>query len=271
MEHMRSTKHKHLESLFRKKAQDNGYDFGWGIAWRRGFLIGGISFLTIAVGILVVNSSLFLLSGILFLVALQLFMGDLALRFIYRMDSELILPYVDLLNSDRDLILDAGCGSGRTSIAIEKIMKNGRIVAVDKFDADYIEEGGKKLLERNLKTANIRDKVDIETQDITGLKFGDGKFDTAVSSYMFDHLGDKKLKGLREINRILKNGGKFLLIVAVPNYFTYMLFGVISRLSLISVKDWKQLFREANFKCVSEGDINGGHYFLLEKATQFQQ
>jgi len=97
MEHMRSTKHKHLESLFRKKAQDNGYDFGWGIAWRWGFFIGGILFLAMAVGILVVNRSLFLLSGILFLVALQLFMGDLALRFIYRMDSELVLPYVDLL------------------------------------------------------------------------------------------------------------------------------------------------------------------------------
>jgi SAM-dependent methyltransferase len=271
MEHMRGVKHKHLESLFGKKAQDNGYDFGWGIAWRWGFFIGGILFLAMAVGILVVNSSLFLLSGILFLVALQLFMGDLALRFIYRMDSELVLPYVDLLSSDRDLILDAGCGSGRTSIAIEKIMKNGRIVAVDKFDADYIEEGGKKLLERNLKTANIRDKVDIETQDITGLKFGDGKFDAAVSSYMFDHLGDKKLNGLREINRILKNGGKFLLIVAVPNYFTYMIFSVISRLSLISVKDWNQLFRGAEFKCIGEGDINGGHYFLLEKAAQFQQ
>jgi Methylase involved in ubiquinone/menaquinone biosynthesis len=254
-----------LKGLLGRKAKDNSYDFGWGMAWSWGFLIGGIVSLAIAFGLLMINSSLFLLSGILFLAALQLFMGDLALRFIYRMDSELVLPYVDLLTSDRDLVLDAGCGSGRTSIAIGKILKNGRIVAIDRFDADYIADGGNKLLERNLKIANIMDKVDIQTQDITGLKFEDGKFDASVSSYMLDHLGDKKLKGLREINRVLKKRGKFLFIVAVPNYFTYMLFSVISRLSLISVKDWKQLFREADFKCISEGDINGGHYFLLEK------
>lgn len=256
-----------MKGLFRRKTKDNAYDFGWGMAWRWGFLIGGILFLTTAIGVLVVNSSLFLLSCILFLAALQLFMGDLALRFIYRMDSELVLPYVDLISSDKDLVLDAGCGSGRTSIAIGKIMKNGRIVAIDRFDADYIEDGGRKLLERNLKIANVRDRVDIETQDITSLKFGDEKFDAVVSSYMFDHLGNEKLKGLREINRVLKKGGKFLLIVAVPNYFTYMLISFISHLSLISVTDWRQLFREAEFKYVGEGDINGGHYFLLKKAA----
>ncbi len=199
------------------------------------------------------------------MVSLQLFMGDMAVRFIYRMDSELVLPYVNLLSSDNDLIMDAGCGSGRTSIAVGKIMKNGRIVAVDRFDADYIEEGGKKLLERNLKIANIRDRVDIQAQDITGLTFGNGTFDAAVSSYMLDHLGDKKLKGLREINRVLKKDGKFLLIVAVPNYFTAMIFSFISRLSLISIKEWNRLFEESGFKCTSEGEVNGGHYFLLEK------
>ena len=267
MGHVRSAKHTHLKGLFRRKTRDNAYDFGWGMAWRWGFLIGSILCLVIAVGIFAVNSGLFLLSGMFFLIALQLFMGHLALRFIYRMDSELVLPYVNLLSSDRDLILDAGCGSGRTSIAVGKIMKNGKIIAVDRFDADYIEEGGKKLLERNLKIANIRDRVDIQTRDITDLKFEEGTFDAAVSSYMFDHLGDEKLKGLREINRVLKKGGKFLLIVVIPNYFTYMLFSVISRLSLISVREWKKLFREANFKCISEGDINGGHYFLLEKAA----
>ena len=141
---MRSAKHTHLKGLLGRKAKDNSYDFGWGMAWSWGFLIGGIVSLAIAVGLLMINSSLFLLSGILFLAALQLFMGDLALRFIYRMDSELVLPYVDLLTSDRDLVLDAGCGSGRTSIAIGKIMKNGRIVAIDRFDADYIADGGKK-------------------------------------------------------------------------------------------------------------------------------
>jgi SAM-dependent methyltransferase len=265
MKHMGGIKH--AGGLFRRKVDDGVYDFGWGIGWRWGFLVGGIIFLVIAVSLLVVNNNLFILSGILFLLALQFFMGDLAIRFIHKSDSELVLPYVDLLRSDRDLILDAGCGSGRTSIAVGKIMRNGRIVAVDKFDANYIDNGGKMLIERNLKIANIRDRADIRTQDIMDLTFEDGTFDAAVSSYVFDHMGNNKFKALTEVSRVLKKGGKFLLIVVVPNYFTYMLFSVISRLKLITVKEWMSLFREANLNCLGDGDINGGHFFLLEKTT----
>jgi hypothetical protein len=33
----------------------------------------------------------------------------------------------------------------------------------------------------------------------------------------------------------------------------------------LSVKDWNRLFEEAGFKCLSDGEINLGHFFLLEK------
>lgn len=267
MEHMKGARHSHMMDMLKRKAKDDVYDFGWGFTWSWGFLIGWILFLAMGIGILIVNSSLYILSAILFLIALQLFLGDIAIRYISRMSSELVLPYVDLLRSDKDVILDAGCGSGRTSIAVSKIMKGGKIVAVDLFDADYIADGGKKLLERNLKIAKISDRVELQAQDITSLKFSDGTFDAAVSSYMLDHLGDDKLKGLSEINRVLKKNGRMLLMVVVPNYFTLMIFSAISRLKLISVKDWGRLFKDSGFQCLESGDINGGHYFLLEKTA----
>lgn len=266
MGHMGGASHSHMKGMLKRKAKDDVYDFGWGFAWSWGFLLGWILFLAIGIGILVINHSLYILSAISFLIALQLFLGDIAIRYIARMSSELVLPYVDLLKSDKDVILDAGCGSGRTSIAVSKIMKGGRIVAVDRFDADYIADGGKKLLERNLEIAKISDRVDLQAQDITALKFADGTFDAAVSSYMLDHLGDDKLNGMTEINRVLKKDGRMLLMVIVPNYLTLMIFSAISRLKLISVKEWGRLFKESGFKCVDSGDINGGYYFLLEKA-----
>lgn len=170
MVHMRAgTKNTHkMAGVFGRRANNLEYDFGWGFASRWGFLICGISFLTISVGTLIISRSLYILSCLLFLVALQLFMGYLVVRHIHNMDSELILPYVDLLTSDNNLVLDAGCGTGRTSIAVSKILKNGKIIAVDKFDAPYIDDGGEKLLEKNLKVANVTDKVEIQTQDITG-------------------------------------------------------------------------------------------------------
>lgn len=260
--------HSHMAGMFKGKAKEGSYDFGWGSSWRWGFLIGSIVLALLAIGVLAINSMniiLLLVSIVLLLAALQLFLGDLAQRYVFKMDSELVLPYVDLLSSDSPVILDAGCGSGRTTIAAGKIMKNGRIVAIDRFDADYIEGGGKQLLEKNLKIAGIRDRVDIQGQDITGLNFGNETFDAAISSYMFDHLDDKKLKGLKEVSRVLKKNGRFLLIVAIPDMYTFMVFGFLSRLKLISSVEWKRLFGEAGLKCITEGTVNGGHYFLMEK------
>jgi SAM-dependent methyltransferase len=269
MDQMREgIKHTHkMRGLFRRKATDQDYDFGWGFAWRWGFLISGILLLALSIGTLITNKSLYILSGLLFLVALQLFMADIALRYIHKMDAELVIPYVNWLTSDDDLVLDVGCGSGRTSIGVSKILKNGKIIAVDKFDAPYIDDGGKKLLEKNLKVANVTDKVEIQTQDITALKFEKETFDAVVSSYVIDHLGKDKLKALKEINRVLKKNGRLLLMIMVPNYAAFMVLNIISILMLTSRKKWNQLFKEAKFKCIDDGDLNGGHYFLLEKAA----
>jgi len=269
MTHMRAgTKNAHkMAGVLRRRSNNLEYDFGWGFASRWGFFIGWISFLTMSVGTLIISRGLYILSFLLFLVALQLFMGDLVVRHIHKMDSELVLPYVDLLTSDNNLVLDAGCGAGRTSIAVSKILKNGRIIAVDTFDAPYIDDGGKKLLEKNLKVANVTNKVEIQTQDIKALTFEKETFDAAVSSYVIDHLGKGKLKALKEINRVLKKNRKLLLIIMVPNYAAIMVSNIISILVLTSRKKWDQLFKEANFTCIDNGDLNGGHYFLLEKAA----
>jgi len=172
-----------------------------------------------------------------------------------------------LANSDEDLVLDAGCGSGRTSIAVSKILKNGKIIAVDKFDAPYIGDGGKRLLEQNFKVANIRDKVEVQNHDITNLTFENEVFDAAVSTYVLDHMGNDQLKGLKEMNRVLKKNGKLLMMIMLPNFFTIIIFNIISALKLTSHEEWNQLIKEANFKCIDDGDINGGNYFLLEKTA----
>lgn len=263
--------HAHLAGHLKGKAKDDAYDFGWGFIWKWGFFIGWVIFLVAAVGVLIVSSSQYVLTalaGILLLVALMLFLVDIAIRYINKADSELVLPYVDLLKSDKDLILDAGCGHGRTTIATSKVMKNGRIVAIDRFDADYIENGGRKLLERNLKIAGITDRVDIQKHDVTDLKFEDGTFEAAVSSYMIDHLGENdKLNGLKEINRVLKKNGRFLLMVTTPNFFIRILRALtLWQFKPLPVGNWNRLFAETGFKTVTDGEINLGHYFLLEKA-----
>jgi SAM-dependent methyltransferase len=245
------------------------FNFGWGKTWTFGFLAGGVTFLVLSVAIDIFLPSLRLVALVPFLIALNLFAGDAILRFVNRMESELVLPFVDLFTSDHDLILDAGCGHGRTSIAVSKVARKGRIVALDRFDASYIENGGKTLLEANLKTANITERVQIVQGDVTNLKFDNDTFDTLVSSYMMDHLGEKKMPALQEFNRVLKPGGKFLLVVIVRNYATFAIASFLSLVAMGTKESWRELFRQTNFRLLEEGDINGGAYFLLEKPKTF--
>lgn len=244
--------------------------FGLTFEWMNGYRIMGIICLVIALFLFVQDQSRLLqfVSLPLFLLTINLFAGSYVLRMTEDSDY-LTLPFVDLFASNKDLLLDAGCGTGRTTIAAGKVIKNGKIVAVDKFDSKYWEGGGRMLLERNLSIAKISDKVQIEKGDVTRLHFENEKFDSAISAYMMDHLGlgKTKLLGLKEINRTLKKDGKFLLIVFVPGWMTFAVANFLS-LALTTKDEWKKLFPQAGFDLLEEGAINGSVYFLLKKFSK---
>lgn len=246
-----------------KNGDDGKLNFGWSYGWMNIYWVFCLLFLLASILVYLVDNQLIWLSFLLLIIAFQLFAGNIVLRISKKLEY-MTLPYVDLLSSGNDLILDAGCGSGRTTVELSKVMKNSRIVALDRFDSDYIKLGGRALLERNLATAGITDRVDIVKGDITALEFDDNHFDTAISSYMMDHLGNYKLPALKEVSRTLKPGGKFLLIVFVPNWLTFSVFNAFC-FSLTSRKGWRNLFKATDLKLKQEGAINGGIYFLLQK------
>jgi SAM-dependent methyltransferase len=240
-------------------------DFGWSLGAMNGYWMTGGVCVALAVLMFIQSPSApgQLLSLGLGLLALNLFAGSYVWRTSKDTDH-MTLPFVDLLASDHDLILDAGCGSGRTTLALSRIMKNGSIVALDLFTADYIQGGGQTLLERNLKVAGLTDRVQIVKGDITQLEFEDNHFDAAASAYMMDHLGEGKLPALKEVRRTLKPGGRFLLVVLEPNVYTFAVANLMC-LAMASRKVWKGLFRQAQLTLLQEGAINGGVYFLLKK------
>lgn len=253
-------------SLFEKhqmKKLEGKLYFGWSYGGLNLFPAIGIVLLSGAVFSYFLNPFQIWLPLIFLLISINLFLGNIVIRNSKKLDH-MTLPYVNLLRTDNDLILDAGCGSGRTTIALSKVMKNSRIVAFDRFDSDYIDNGGIDLIQKNIEITGLSDKVEIVKGDITEMKFINNYFDSAISTYMMDHLGKHKLEGLREIRRVLKPGGKFLLVVFVPNWATFSVFNILS-FSLSSRKKWRQLFVRAGFRLKEEGAINAGVYFLIEK------
>jgi SAM-dependent methyltransferase len=250
----------------RSTSDTNDFDFGWSWGWMNGLWLAALALGAGAVAVQVAAPAWWPAAFGLLLLAVGFFAGGLSLRSTRRLD-EAVLPLVRLLSGGCDLVLDAGCGAGRTTIALAKVVKQGRIVAVDRFDAGYIEDGGRALLDRNLRLARIVDQVRIEAGDIASLPFPDATFDSAASAHVIDHLGPHKQRGLDEIRRVLKPGGRFLMVIRVPGWTMFAMANVLS-FFLTSKRQWRDMARRAGFERRDEGAHNGCWFLLLERPAQ---
>ncbi len=239
------------------------YDFGWGPEWMNGLAVVALVAVATAVALQVAAPQWWPVSFIVLLMAAAAFAGNTIMRSFQSRDH-IVLPMVNLLQSDHDVVLDAGCGAGRTSVALSRILRDGRVVAVDRFDADYIDDGGRGLLERNLRIAGLTPQVEIKKADLTDLPFEEASFDAAVSTNVFDHLGRGKQQALHEAYRVLKPGGRFLMAVWIPGW---AMFAVANALSffLTPKGEWKRMARQAGFAIVDEGALNYVWFVVLKK------
>ncbi|HEY3797617.1 MAG TPA: class I SAM-dependent methyltransferase [Caulobacteraceae bacterium] len=254
-----------LRDWFRglRRRRHDAYDFGWGPGWMNGLAIGALVTLTAAVVVQLQWPALWPLAFAAVALTVLLLVGNRVMQG-FREPGQVVLPMVDLLPAARSVVLDAGCGAGRTSIALSRVLKDGHIVAVDRFDAGYIDDGGRALLARNLALAGLADKVTVETADLTALPFAAGEFDAAVSTHVYDHLGAAKQRGLDEVFRVLRPGGRFLMAVWTPGLTMFAVANVFSLL-LTTKAGWRKMAGSAGFRAVDEGVFNGAWFVLLEK------
>lgn len=238
-------------------------DFGWAPAWTLGPLLAAVVFLAVAVVVQIAAPSWWPCAVVLTLLAANAFAGHLAAASTARPDHA-PLPMVDLLPAGRGLVLDGGCGAGRTSIAVVRGLAGASVVAFDRFDSDYIEGGGRALLENNLRIAGVADRVRVQQGDLTELPFDDASFDAAVSAHAIDHLGGAKEAGLREMCRALKPGGRFLLVVWVPGWTMFAVANLMS-FALTTRGRWRAMARRVGFEIIEEGRFNGHGFLLLGK------
>jgi SAM-dependent methyltransferase len=98
---------------------------------------------------------------------------------------------------DRTKVLDYGCGAGQ-------IVHRLRALGIDAYGCDVFYEGGDysdQIIE------SVRDRI--KRMDGTAIPFADASFDLIVNNQVMEHVTDMPL-ALREIDRVLKPGGKVL-------------------------------------------------------------
>lgn len=112
---------------------------------------------------------------------------------------------VKMLAADKPkLILDIATGTG--DFAIEALALNpDKIIGVD-ISEGMLAEGRKKLKKRKLD-----DRIELQTGDSERLLFEDNKFDAVIVSFGVRNFENLE-KGLRDMYRVLKPGGKTVVV-----------------------------------------------------------
>ncbi len=148
-----------------------------------------------------------------------------------------------------DIILDVGCGGGRTISKLAGIATGGKVYGVDYSEASVA------VAKKNNRQSIAEERVDIREGPVSQLPFADEMFDlvTAVETHFWwpDLSAD-----MREVLRVVKPGGTFVIIGEIykgAKTKTAKLaekYLPLSGIKLLSVDEHRDLFANAGYSHV---------------------
>ena len=120
-----------------------------------------------------------------------------------------------LNSNDHQKILDVATGTADIAIEINKQISPKEIIGLD-ISSEMINYGNKKLNKQSL------DKViSLEVGDSENMRFPDGYFDATTVSFGVRNFGNLE-KGLSEMYRVTRNGGKVVILeFSKPTMFPF--------------------------------------------------
>jgi ubiquinone/menaquinone biosynthesis C-methylase UbiE len=157
------------------------------------------------------------------------------------------LSYISIDN--RDTILDAGCGGGRTVNKLAAIASQGKVYGVD-------FSGASVAFARRINKQWIdADRVGIREASVSQLPFSEHVFDLVVA--VETHFWWPDLPSdMREVLRVLKPGGALIIIAEVykgANTVTAKLaekYALLSGMRLLTANEHRELFTNAGYSDV---------------------
>lgn len=241
------------------------YDFGYTWPWTYGHLVAAVVLGAIAA--LLWKRAPRWVSWPVAALSLWAFAGFLIIHFIFGFNRTMKLPAANFLKEGRGKVLDIGTGSGRAAIMVGLARPGVRLVALDDFSAQYIENNSEDHLRRNLSIAGINDRVEVLNSDMRQIPLTAGDFDGVVSTYAIDHLDRQGIEQtLREVARLLKPRGEFLLMVIHADGWLKFTYGPLLMHAHFAGGDfWPEQLRAAGLTVEEQGNTPGSTYYLCRK------
>jgi len=155
------------------------------------------------------------------------------------------------------VMLDVGCGGGRTVSRLSTLAPSGRVVGLDLSAASA-------AVAQDTNAGSIESgRVLILQGSVAALPFSSGVFDvvTAVEThYYWPNLA----ANVKEILRVLKPGGTFALIAEAyrggPLRLIYQIIMPLIRAALLSDKEHRDLLTQAGFIEVTTKHVSGKNW-----------
>jgi SAM-dependent methyltransferase len=111
-------------------------------------------------------------------------------------------------------VLDVGCGRGLMLIGAARRLTSGMATGVDLWQTEDQSGNSPETTRANALAAGVGDHIEIKTGDARELPFPADTFDVVLSSWALHNIYDRagREKALREIARVLKPGGRVMLV-----------------------------------------------------------
>jgi ubiquinone/menaquinone biosynthesis C-methylase UbiE len=144
-------------------------------------------------------------------------------------------------------VLDVGCGTGEVALLAKTRAVNGKVYGID--------PAPEMIAVARSKAAGRKLDIDFRVGVIEALPFPDSSMDVVTSSLMMHHLPEElKIRGLAEIYRVLKPGGRLLVadFMRPTGSFLNHLFMAFSQHDGLQsgIEDLRKLFTNAGFSQV---------------------
>jgi len=150
-----------------------------------------------------------------------------------------------------DSVLDVGCGTGEVTLPAKIRAKDGKVYGIDPAP-EMIAVARRKAAYKKLD-------IDFRVGVIESLPFPDASIDVITSSLMMHHLPeDLKARGLTEIYRVLKPGGRLLIadfMRPTGSFLNHIFIAFTRHQGLKSgIEDLQKLLKAAGFNQIVQSD-----------------